>query len=199
MASVEAFTPDMVERVTGVKPDLLASIAAQLGRARRPLILAEGMGYQDPAAYETAVAANLLCSLFPGEGQTIDFSSPSSLSDVIKADQMKSLTDAMLNKQVDVLLIDRANPVFNLPLSWQFEKALRAVPLVVSFSSFPDETTEYAQLILPSDTFLESWGDYSPRSGVHAVHGLLQPVMGRMFATRSLGDILLSVGQENKA
>ena len=198
MASVAPFTPDAVGRATGVKPELLVALAGQLARAKRPLILAEGMGYQDPTAYETAVAANLLCSFFPGSRHTIDFSSPSSLSDAIRADQMKSLTDAMLNKQVDVLLVDRANPVFNLPLSWQFEKALRSVPLVVSFSSFPDETTEYAHLILPTDTFLESWGDYSPRRGVHAVHGLLQPVMGRIFATRSLGDILLSVGRKIK-
>ncbi len=108
---------------------------------------------------------------------------------------MKSLADAMLNGEVDVLLIDRANPVFNLPVSWQFEKALRTVPMVVSFSSLPDETGEFAHLLLPTHTFLESWGDYSPRRGVH---GLLQPVMGPLFDTRHLGDLLLSTGRKIK-
>ena len=194
-ASLAPFTPDAVERATGVKPETLGILAGLLAKAERPLILAEGMGYQDPKAYETAVAANLLCSLFPGSRQTIDFSSPSSLSDVVRADRMKSLSDAMLNGEVEVLLIDRANPVFNLPVSWQFEKALRTVPLVVSFSSLPDETGEFAHLVLPTHTFLESWGDYSPRRGVH---GLLQPVMGPLFDTRHLGDLLLSTGRKIK-
>ena len=197
-ASVAPFTPDAVERVTGVKPETLGMLAELLAKAERPLILAEGMGYQDPKAYETAKAANLLCSLFPGSRQTIDFSDPSSLSDVVRADRMKALADAMLNGEIDVLLIDRANPVFNLPMSWQFEKALRTVPLVVSFSSLPDETSEFAHLVLPTNTFLESWGDYSPRHGVHAVHGLLQPVMGPLFDTRHLGDVLLSTGRKMK-
>src|SRR5271157_1635243 len=194
-ASVAPFTPDAVKRATGVKPDLLAALAGQLARAQRPLILAEGLGYQDPKAYETAVAANMLCSFFPGNLQTTDFSSPSSLSDVVKADRMKALADAMLSGEVHVLVIDRANPVFNLPVSWQFEKALRTVPMVVSFSSYPDETGEFAHLVLPTNTFLESWGDYSPRRGVH---GLLQPVMGPLFETRQLGDILLSTGRKVK-
>jgi anaerobic selenocysteine-containing dehydrogenase/Fe-S-cluster-containing dehydrogenase component len=194
-ARVAPFTPDAVERATGVKPDLLAGLAAQLARAERPLILAEGMGYQDPKAYETALAANLLLNLFPGSLQTIDFSSRSSLSDVVRSDRMEALAEAMLSGEVDVLLIDRANPVFNLPVSWQFEKALRTVPVVVSFSSLPDETGEFAHLVLPTHTFLESWGDYSPRRGVH---GLLQPVMGPLFATRELGDILLSTGRRMK-
>ncbi len=77
-ASVAPFTPDAVERATGVKPETLGVLAGLLAKAERPLILAEGMGYQDPKAYETAKAANLLCSLFPGSRQTIDFSSPSS-------------------------------------------------------------------------------------------------------------------------
>jgi molybdopterin-containing oxidoreductase family iron-sulfur binding subunit len=194
-ASVAPFTPDAVERATGVKPETLHMLAGLLAKAERPLILAEGMGYQDPKAYETAKAANLLCSLFPGNRQVIDFSDPSSLSDVVRADRMKALADAMLNGEIDVLLVDRANPIFNLPMSWQFEKALRTVPLVISFSSFPDETSEFAHLVLPTNTFLESWGDYSPR---HGVHGLLQPVMGPLFDTRHLGDVLLSTGKKMK-
>ncbi len=194
-ASVDPFTPDVVERAAGVKPETLQTLARMLAKAERPLILAEGLGFQDPRAYETAKAANLLISLFPGSRQTIDFSSPSSLSDVVKAERMKTLSDEMQNGGVDLLLIDRTNPVFSLPAAWQFDKALRKVPMVVSFSSFPDETGELAQLILPADTFLECWGEYSPQSGVAAVHGLLQPVMGRIFDTRTPGDILLSIGK----
>ena len=194
-ASVTPFTPDVVERATGVKPETLLMIAGLLAKAESPLILAEGMGYQDPEAYETAVAANLLLALFPGSRQTIDFSIPSALSDVVRAEQMKALLEEMQNGAVDLLLVDRANPLFNLPRSWQCEKALRNVPMVVNFSSLPDETSELAHLIMPTHTFLESWGDYSPRQ---SIVGLMQPVMGPVFDTRSLGDMLLFTGKQIK-
>ena len=195
LSAIAQFTPDAVEKATGVKAALLEALAGQLTRAEQPLILAEGMGYQDPNAFDTAVAANLICSLFPRSIKAIDFSSPSALSGVVRLERMKSLTEAALNGEIDLLLIDRANPTFHLPASWQWEKALRAVSLVVSFSSFPDETSEFAHLVLPTNTFLESWGDYSPCDGVH---GLMQPIMGRIFDTNQLGDILLSTGRKIK-
>ncbi len=93
---------------------------------------------------------------------------------------------------VGALVLYRANPVYSLPASWGFEKALRKIPLVISFSSFPDETTGLASLVMPANTFLESWGDYSPQANVT---GLLQPAMGPLFKTRQLGDILLATGK----
>ncbi|NIO11531.1 MAG: molybdopterin-binding oxidoreductase, partial [Deltaproteobacteria bacterium] len=71
-------------------------------------------------------------------------------------------------------------------------EAFEKVPLVVSFSSFPDESTQAAQFVLPEHTFLESWGDYEPRAGVR---GLQQPVMEPLYDTRALGDILLSLSR----
>ena len=191
-SSLGPFTPDVVEKATGVKPETLTMLAARFARARKPLVLAEGMTYQDPVAFETAVAANLLCSLKPGSLETFDFSDPPSLSRVATAEQMRLLVDAMQNGEVEVLLAGRANPLFHLPPSWHVEKALRKVPMFVSLSSFPDETAGLARLILPTHTFLESWGDYSPQ---RSVSSLLQPVMGPVFDTRHLGDILLSTGK----
>jgi molybdopterin-containing oxidoreductase family iron-sulfur binding subunit len=60
---------------------------------------------------------------------------------------------------------------------------------VISFSSYPDETTALATLVLPDHTPLESWGEYSPRSGVN---GLMQPAVAPVFDTRATGDVLLA-------
>jgi molybdopterin-containing oxidoreductase family iron-sulfur binding subunit len=189
---VSAFTPEVVQERTGVKKDVLAALAAQFSRARRPLALAEGMAFQDPNAVETAVAANLLCTLSPGSRELLDFSNAVSLSQTAPASDVKALRDRMAAGGVGAVVFYRANPVYSLPASWEFEKALAKVPVVISFSSFPDETTQYATLILPADTFLESWGDYSPQT---RVTGLLQPAMGRLFNTMPLGDILLFLGK----
>ena len=70
---------------------------------------------------------------------------------------------------------------------------MKEVPFVVSFSSTMDETSGHARLILPANTPLESWGDYAPRKDIL---GLMQPVMGTVYNTRQLGDILLATGKK---
>jgi len=187
-----------IERITaktGIKAQLIQNVAHRFADAERPLALAEGLSLSCPNAAATAIAANLLCSLKPGSQQTIDFSSTSAYGYVARTSVVKDLSERMRHGDVEVLLIYGANPMFSLPASWEFRQCLEAVPTVVSFSSAIDETSALAHLILPSDTPLETWGDYSPRKGVF---GLMQPVMGRKFNSRSLGDILLAIGRSLK-
>ncbi|MBI4496241.1 MAG: 4Fe-4S dicluster domain-containing protein, partial [Deltaproteobacteria bacterium] len=113
--------------------------------------------------------------------------------EVARAQEMKALTERMLRGEVRLLLVCRANPLFSLPPSWEVQRAWQKVPLVVSFSSYPDETGVQAGLILPTHTFLESWGEYTPRK---SIRGLMQPAMGPVFNTRQLGDFLLSTGKK---
>lgn len=185
-------TSDLLYRLTGLTPESLNFVAEQLERAKSPLILAEGAGYQQPNALETVVAANMLQSAM-GSGGAIDWNDPVSLGEVVYASQMKDLAGRMTGGEIDALVIDGTNPVFHLPASWGFEAGIAKVPFVVSFSSYPDETSSLAHLVMPTHTFLETWGDYSPRT---SVHGMLQPVMGPMFSTRQLEDVLLSSGKK---
>lgn len=90
-----------------------------------------------------------------------------------------------------------ANPAFTLPATLQFEEALGAVPFVVSFASFLDETTSLSDLVLPVPTFLEEWGDDVAPAG----HGgdavtLVQPVVNPFHDTRSLPDVLIAAAKE---
>jgi len=177
---------------TGVDPDLIHQVARRFAGAKRPLALAEGLSLSGPHATETAVAANLLCAVHPGSQAAIDSAGRSAYSDVARADTIKELTEKMKRGEIELLLIHEANPAFSLPLSWDFRKSLESVPLVVSFSSAIDETGAFAHLVLPTHTPLESWGDYSPRAGVT---GLMQPVMGTLFDTKHLGDVLIGSGK----
>ena len=194
-AAVSDYTPQLVVNRTGIEKKTLDALAAAFMKAERPLVLSEGLGYQDTGAYETAVVVNLLNCLKPGTMDTIDFSSPLALSKVSSAVGMKNLTGRIQAGKVEALFILRANPAPHLPPQWGFEEALKKVPLVVSLSSFPDVTSRAANLVLPTHTFLESWGDYEPRAGIR---GLMQPVMGPIFDTRHTGDVLLSLGQKLK-
>ncbi|HEX2964340.1 MAG TPA: molybdopterin-dependent oxidoreductase, partial [Syntrophorhabdaceae bacterium] len=187
---VSGFTPQVVASRTAIDERTLQTICDAFMRAKSPLVLAEGLGYEDSLPLGTAEASNILCRLGGSVEKTIDFSNRSSLSNAAHAAEMKKLVDNMKAGEVDVVFIMRANPVYSLPYQWSFAEALKSVPLVVSLSSFPDETTELAHIILPINTFLEDWGDYSPWTGIH---GFLQPVMGTLFDTRPAVKILKSI------
>lgn len=89
------------------------------------------------------------------------------------------------------LLVHHANPVYTHPGS---ADRINAIPLIVSFSSFMDETTELADLILPDHTFLERWDLIA----VNHVNGgptasLMQPVVKPEFNTRQTADVLIEL------
>jgi molybdopterin-containing oxidoreductase family iron-sulfur binding subunit len=192
---VEPFSLEVISKRTGVPKETLRTLAHHFAQSKRPLALAEGLSCSGSDAVDTAVAANLLCSIVQGTQETFDFEASSAYGDITPAKKIKELSERMMAQEVDLLFIHQANPVFSLPQSWNFHNAIGKVPMVVSLSSSTDETSRLAHMILPTHTPLESWGDYSPRKGVT---GFMQPAMGAIFNTRHLADILLSIGKKIK-
>ena len=111
-----------------------------------------------------------------------------------------SVANNIRSGETRLVLVHDANPVHGLPASMAFESALdRDDVFIVSFSSFMDETTALADLILPDRVFLEGWGDDVPEPGPgYEVIGMQQPVVNPLsdLDPRSFGDILLSMAQE---
>ena len=107
---------------------------------------------------------------------------------------MASLVEDMRGGKVGALFLYGTNPVYSLSQDFAFDYAAKMVPLVVSFSSHIDDTAKQANLILPSHTGLESWGDYNPVAGVYS---LQQPAMSPIFNTMHVGDILMKVAEDS--
>lgn len=111
-----------------------------------------------------------------------------------------SLANDIRSGSTRLVLVHDANPVHGLPGSLAFGNALNRDDLfIVSFSSFMDETTVMADLILPDRVFLEDWGDDVPEPGPgYQVVGMQQPVVNPLsdLDPRSFGDLLLSLAQE---
>jgi len=95
---------------------------------------------------------------------------------------------------VSALLIHHANPVHNEP---RIADRIRTLPLVASFSSFLDETTQLADIVLPDHTYLESW-DIKANHPVKTstVATLTRPVISPQLNTKQTADVLLAVSQE---
>src|SRR5262249_4608295 len=86
------------------------------------------------------------------------------------------------------------NPVYGSPRAWNVKDALAKIPYIASFGSFVDDTSAYADLILPDHSFLESWVDRTAGSGAIDAPALVAgPVMKPIHDTRSTVDVLLDV------
>jgi anaerobic selenocysteine-containing dehydrogenase len=96
---------------------------------------------------------------------------------------------------VEALFLYDANPVYETPGGERFIEAFAEVPLVVSFSSFLDESAQYADLVLPEPTFLERYEDHYIEGLGYPGVGLRQPVIWPQHDTLSVGDFFLQVGQ----
>ncbi|MFI5322451.1 MAG: molybdopterin-dependent oxidoreductase [Thermodesulfobacteriota bacterium] len=187
---LSGYTPDKVSSMTGVPAGTISDIAKEFSSTQPSLAVGGGVASTATNATETVVAINILNYVAGNVGQTIDFGNTLTLSKVSSFKDLSALVDSMAKGEVDILFVYNVNPVFTLPKALGFEDAIGKVPYVVSFSSFMDETTEKANLILPDNTTLESWGDFIPDE---RVHGLMQPVMTPVFNTKDIGDVILSV------
>ncbi len=184
------YSADKVSEITDVPKEAIVEIANDFSSMQPSLAIGGGVSVTGTNATQTLVAINILNYIAGNIGDTIDFGDTLSISNTDSFQDIISLVSSMENGDVDILFIYDVNPVFTLSSQLNFKDALGKVPFIVSFSSFMDETTELANLILPNNTTIESWGDTFPRE---SVYGLIQPVMTPVFNTKNTGDVILSV------
>lgn len=96
---------------------------------------------------------------------------------------------------VEALFLYDANPVYECPGGQRFIEAFKKVPFIVSFSSFIDESAQYADLILPDHTFLERFQDDFVEGIGYPGIALRQPVINPIFRTLNTGDALIRIAQ----
>ncbi len=97
---------------------------------------------------------------------------------------------------LQTLFVFNANPLYSMPDSNAVKKAFAKVPFLVSFSSYLDETAEYADLILPNHTYLERYEDVPSPVGLEKhVIGLSRPVVEPQFNTKHIGDVIISIAK----
>ena len=196
------YTPSQVAEQTGVPVDTITSLADSFAATQPSLAIGGGAAGNHSNGLDTLVAVNALNYVAGNigvEGGLIfnqASSGPATQQHQASYRTMLDFTEAALHGEIEVLIINGANPIFNLPPSAEFSEALAQIPLVVSLSSFLDETTAMADLILPSHTYLESWGDDFPEPGVgFSVGAISQPAVSPLYNTRGTGDIILDLAK----
>ncbi len=183
-----AITPAQVAQESGVDVASLTALKREFDAARPAMVLASGAS---PRGMELCLAAHNVNSASGAVGTSIKPSEAiNSFEGIDPPSQLRVLAQRMQAGAVPLLMVRGINPAYSMPKSSGFAAAMAKVPFKVSFSSIPDETSAMADLVLPDNHSLESWGDAEP---VRGTLSLQQPAMDPVFDTRATGDVLLMV------
>jgi anaerobic selenocysteine-containing dehydrogenase len=189
-AAAAPFTPEEVEKRTGVAAATVERLARELAGSGQAVAIIGGAPLAHTNGLYNAMAVNVLNQALsnradPGGVSFVPSTPPPAT---------RPLREILQGSPPRVLLIDDVNPVYGSPAGSTVADVLRRIPFIASFGSFIDETSALADLLLPDHSFLESWVDAAPESGsLKAVPVKFGPVMRPLYDTRSTPDVLLDV------
>lgn len=201
--SLEQYNPNQVAGRAGISPDQIRDLARRFATDRPSIAIggASAAAQTNGLFNLTAIfGLNYLSGSVGGTGGLV-LNPPSpfpadvpTFSSGLPYRDWATLADDMTNGNIRLAMIHQANPVYGLPAASGFREALAAVPSVVNFSSFIDETAAYADLVLPDTTTPETWGIHVPDPGPgYQTVGLQQPVILPFVASRPFPEVLLNV------
>ncbi len=126
-------------------------------------------------------------------GNTLDMSMASFQREGCDKSVVKLLNE-LKSGSVDVLiLMDGANPVYDLPEGELFLQGMSNVKCKISLSQLPSESWAACDYAVPSTHWLESWNDFKVKDNFYAIG---QPTIRPLFDIRStLGSLLAWIGQ----
>jgi anaerobic selenocysteine-containing dehydrogenase/Fe-S-cluster-containing dehydrogenase component len=184
-----------VAEASGVAVATLTRLQQELAAAQPALVLSGARGPDALALAEAVVALNQAGGAV---GATIRPAEPMSAFDgAARVADVLAAVEQMRAGAVPIAFVRGANPAYALPAGARFAEAFAKVPFKVSFSMYPDETTELCDLILPDLHPLESWGD--AQAGANTV-SLQQPAMDPVFSgTRATADVLVQAAFKDPA
>src|SRR5688572_3397851 len=151
---LQAFTPDVVEKRTGVAAARIERLAREFAEHSPALALVGGAPLAHTNGIFQALAVNALNALVGSVGKPggMFFTPRPDTTTAVKGSlSLRELAAQILSgsSSVQMLLLNDANPVFGTPPEWRIAEALNKIPYIVSFGSFLDETSILSDLILP--------------------------------------------------
>ena len=211
------YSPESVEPMTGVPASVLYDTAIRLARTEKKLVIAGIPALSGPGGIYTAMALLALNFILGNIDRFLHFQSPLedeiypgkvfppelSVPDRLGSDQFPlalsapwAIPDRIQDdlSAVETIFLYYSNPVATHPDGERWVKALESIDTIVSFSPFLDETSQYADWILPDSHFLERYQDLIPAPLDLPAMTISQPFADEpMFDTRPTGDVLLDL------
>jgi anaerobic selenocysteine-containing dehydrogenase len=199
-ALLRDFRPRDVSRAADVAEERIRRIAIEFARTRPSLAMA-GDGVSSCENGASGVAAINVLNHVAGNmgvkgGVMPNPVGPFKAAHVDFKSSLGALASNAEAGRVSALILYDSNPVFTAPGAIKSGGSLDKIPFIASMSSFMDETTAMADLILPAHVALEDWGDDVPNPGAGlGVATVMQPVVGPVYNTKGLGDIFIALAE----
>ncbi len=199
-----AYTPSLAERISGVKADDIRRVAAEYAHADRAVLLTGGGVSKHGQGTENERAVRLLsivtgkvdrtgCNLLPkgfgmgSDGPDVREMTPDSFHLSLKEKA----------ERVGVYMVNGCDPVYSSPEPEEMKKALKdeaAIPFIVCMDTHVTDTGLYADIVLPTTTYLEEYGlEKSPGPSGYPVICYRQPVVPAGGESRPYIDTLLMI------
>jgi anaerobic selenocysteine-containing dehydrogenase len=110
--------------------------------------------------------------------------------------RLPEIINSASTSPLELLFVAGSNPLYTMPDTTATKEAFGKIPLVISFSSYMDETAAMADLILPNHMYLERYEDVPVTSGIqYPLIGLAKPVVNPQFDTKHTGDVMILLAQ----
>jgi anaerobic selenocysteine-containing dehydrogenase len=188
--------PIVAAAAAGVSMETLERFARIFANAERPLAIPGGAALGASNGLQAAEAVLTLNAL-AGESSGVFFnpSVPVKTGDdrAATAAEMGTLIKMMNDGLIKTLFIHGVNPIFELPQSLGFAEALKNVPQIISFATFPDETALMADYIFPDHQGLEAWGYQRIATGADRMMlSGAQPTVTPFYNTKATIDVFLA-------
>lgn len=208
--ALERYSPEKTAQITGVPPGVVKETAKKLVNNPQSVVVPgdEAAGHTNGLA--SLKAAEFLNMTLRELGRKQGTLRPPSLSysDNSLYERMKAylgvspgarsfeLARRVLSEARDgkiaLGMVIEADPIHSLPQFLNAREAFKKLPFLASFSGFLNDTTAYADVVLPTSHFLESWSAQVPDYpyGV-PIFNMQQPVVEGTYDTMSAADAML--------
>jgi anaerobic selenocysteine-containing dehydrogenase len=209
---LEEYTPERVAGLTGLRVDTIERLAREFG-GTQPAVAVIGRGLNEGTnTLFTHVAIHSLNALVGnigapggllrprqppfGRDTFFDPQPEGALPGARTVESLPERVESDPSLAPEILFLYEINPLFTGAGANRWQSLFQSVPFIVSFSSFMDESTLHADLVLPNHTFLERWEEGSPPGGLgRPVVALGPPVVAPLYDTAHAGDVLLDLAR----
>jgi anaerobic selenocysteine-containing dehydrogenase len=203
---LEKYHPDSVSEITSVKRSKMDEIAYELANIKPSLsITYRGSLFNQIAVHSLNAllgSIGVKRGVLSSEAERYQLALPPLSNSNTKQSPFTSLhriPEEILSSTetpIEILWMERVNPVFSSPQPSQWKRAMEKIPFIVSFSSFLDESSQMADLVLPPHHSLEAWqyGFFRSLKG-NGVISFAPPVISPLYETADHGDFILNLAK----
>ena len=137
---------------------------------------------------DSSKGAYVLAHLINQKLGSVAFTGKASFLKEFDGAKYQEFLTSMNSGQVGVVIANNVNPIYSHNKGEDFRKALAKVACVVAITDKKNEIYKAAKAVIPVANWLESWGDFTPQTGVYT---LMQPTIQKIWKSRQLEDSLL--------